>query len=126
MKANLGQKDLDPYEDCELRMFLEGGLDKCSVRTHYLGQLYYMEKGKLYRRTKGGIRYVPPVGEREFIVKHLHYLSAHAGLKRLLGLLSRRFFWPGMAGMATLMLRRCTICQADSPSYLQPIVDKAL
>ena len=80
-------------------MFLEGRVKNCSRRTQYLGQFYHMEEDKLFRITKDGLRYVPPVGERELIVKHLHYLSAHAGLKRMLGLTTKRFFWPDMVGM---------------------------
>ena len=36
--------------------------------------------------TPEGEKVVPTVGEREMLIKHMHYLSAHSGLKRTLKL----------------------------------------
>ena len=43
-----------------------------------------MRSGCLYKKENSKLKYVPSIGDRRGVVKHIHYLIAHARLKRTL------------------------------------------
>ena len=88
--------DLDPTINLELLEYLTGDSEEGSNSVQYLARFYEVERGNLYRIMGDERKMVPTIGERELLVKHIHYLSAHAGLRRTRALIWKYFFWPKM------------------------------
>ena len=92
IEANASGVPLDPTINLELweslrnpNQIIEG------LSIHTLEQLleYEAHGDKLYKKGQGEIFYVPTIGERELLTKHLHYLSSHTRIKRTIALIQR-------------------------------------
>ena len=88
MEANTIGGSLDPIIDLELWESLRNpNFEPRNLRTLREKFNYQLVDGKLYRIVDGELRYVPTIGERELLVKHLHYISSHAGIPRTIALI---------------------------------------
>jgi len=52
---------------------------------------------------------------------HDDLLGGHLGVENLLNKVTRRFWWPGLAGDVAEWVRTCPICQARKRNYNAPV-----
>ena len=81
---------------------------------------YSIIEKRMYKEINGEQKYVPTLGERSNLIKHLHYLLCHAGFKKTIELARKYFYWPSIRKDILKILRNCRICQADNPRFMLP------
>lgn len=109
-------KCLDPIDDSE------------KVHTDFAHREVALSTGKqvklLYHRHAGTLRLCLPKGLfrersiRELFLEHVHTLLGHFGPDKMLGFLSKNYWWPAMSKASC---ESCPFCQACKPSTARPM-----
>lgn len=121
---NRDNDPLDITQDEATLEYLRRGVLPAGVSTTSLRRLlrrgaqYKYVNDKLYRRMSNGqLRQVPPIQEREAIVKHYHSIAGHFGKRRTLYLLMATYTWPQMAAQVRQLVRGCELCHRARASF---------
>jgi integrase-like protein/reverse transcriptase-like protein len=81
---------------------------------------FYMEDGKMYRRSKHGpLRVVFKRETRTSLLTHSHDKIGHKGVYGIFQTLSRRFWWPNLAADVRAYVKSCHQCQIRSTKKLE-------
>lgn len=130
---------LDVTEDIDMLYFLRTGDHTPGLDLHNKKRVtsrakrYYEENGKLYfnENAKFGTRPVPPVDDRNDIIRSLHELG-HYAVRRTANLVQERYYWPGIFEDTNTLIRNCQECTMRNIKYLEkpqlksiPINDQA-
>ena len=91
------------------------GLKKCFVLDGILCRKYIENGVKAYTQI------VVPLSLKDMVLKQLHDLSGHLGVKKTVGKVKERFYWPGYEHDIETYVRECVHCQKRNPPNPQPI-----
>ena len=87
-------------------------------RAERRARLYTAQGGGVLRRlADGSTRIVPPLAERQQLVKATHERCGHFGEKRTLSLLAASYWWRGMSNDVRLVLRSCETCSRITANF---------
>ena len=103
------------------------------LKTHQYLALSPLEKDRVYRRARGfrwlahqlykiqqegpSMLVVPPVKERDELVKKIHRDMGHYGIHRMLDRLRRTYWWKGMDDTVKNVLKRCLPCARTKAGF---------
>ena len=110
---------VDPWEDINMQRYLRGDYitdianDPAERRRIILrASAYELNGDTLLRRMRNGTtRTVPPIAEREGLIRQTHEGAVHLGEKRVVYLLQVNHYWPGMWKQVHDILTKCDICR---------------
>ena len=112
--------------DKDLKPLLDGMLDgKIPSSTHPGLRKCFLTNGILCREyVENGVTHhtqiVVPSNLRNTVLCQLHDHSGHLGLKKTLGKVKERFYWPRYESDTEAYIRACRQCQTRNPPYPQP------
>ena len=135
-KCCIRASKLDVTEDIDLLYYLRTGSHTPNLdlnnrkRVSARAKRYTEMDGKLHfnDNKKFGPRPIPPVEDREDIIKSMHDLG-HFAVRRSANLVQERYYWPGIFEDTSKFVRNCEECTPRNIKYLQlksiPINDQA-
>eukprot|EP00877_Chromochloris_zofingiensis_P012904 jgi/Chrzof1/7868/Cz02g39130.t1 len=90
--------------------------------------MYRWQNGTLLRvLTDGSLKTVPPIADRDDLIRQVHESCGHWGEKRTVHLVSTRYCWKGLYSDVCDVVKRCTVCSRVNTSFnstqptLQPL-----
>ena len=114
------------HEDKDLKPLLDGLMNGNIPRNIQPGlRKCFIVDGILCRKfIQNGVTHhtqiVVPSKLRGKVLQQLHDCSGHLGLKKTLGKLKERFYWPGYEGDTEFHIQECKQCQRRNPPNPQP------
>jgi len=82
-----------------------------AVRVRRRAAAYRWQEGKLMRCMDGGrVVTVPPVGDRDGVIRELHELTGHFGVRRTRHLVLQQHWWRGMGSDVARVVGACEKC----------------
>jgi hypothetical protein len=101
------------------------GLSESESRIARRSRSFAYQSGKLYRTMSSGVmREVPPPDQRVELVKHMHELTGHFGVKRSAFPLQLSYWWYCMVDDVRRVIAVCAECDRVKQSFnaQQPVL----